>query len=625
MKRSNKYIKTWSKSVIFAPLITALILFFSCSKNDQVGDVGGPAAVSVQLKGTVSGLSKANKGSRDNGGLRAAVNRNSTGQLQSKVSLGNGLTLVATAIPVASSSYEDKMYSTEKSLRAASTPQQGSLASDVEYEVLAYDGAGNLAGRQVYQVGNSLTEVPFKDANLLVGSTYTFVSYSNGTNTLPALTNAETLDGATLALSLDNQYLYWKTEGLTLSGGDNLLGIELAHQFSQINSIQFAIADGVLEGQNFVELEGLGVTTSTGITADLSGSIAYGSTIDTIGIPVTGTVGARVFTNTLTTPVIVAVEPIADVTNTSLEIGTIAIGGILKNDLSVDFNFEAGTHYNIELTIASFTDDGVDINGLIWARGNLWYDANDVDQPYKIRQDASAAPVNAQDFWRFGTTTPGGSDHNPNFDPCAEVLPTNTWRMPSRSEFQALGAPTAQISARYYGTLNPILNVLSNIEVQLFGTWNNADAEDRPLLLNIDGRLSANGVNRRASQEGRGNYSVLAGVGGVRLGVDLTGVGQYWTNDNRTTSPNYVRFDYSQFSLVDINLFDLNLIKIGILSNNNLGRTFTHDFSTPRSGLNGGTALNAEGDIQPVFGSWTAVPAWQNRLMIRCVRPVSGS
>lgn len=628
--------RTINSGVIKLLLIYLVIVCnLSCKKNGS-GSFGEVATVNIQLNGALFGVAK--NGDKPKVSSRSVMTVEGSSELtyqsailHSEVSLGNGLTLVGKAIPV-TSDYNDVNASISNEKRLASNAQIRDLANDVTYEVLAYNTFGSLVGRQVYQVGNTLTEVPFKDAELMVGGTYTFVAYSNGTNTLPVLAETSTLSSTSIALTNNNQYLYWKVDAMTLSEGMNLLNINLAHQFCQVKSVRFNVADGVLVGQNISTVSDLSITSHTGITASLDGSINFGSEVGVFTIPSNGAIGGRSYTAIAATPIIVAVESVVDPAfNTSFRIGTLSIGGVFKNDLSVNFAFQAGTHYDIELTISSFADDGVNINGLIWARGNLWYDDSDVNNHYKIRRNASVEPVNSQDFWRFGTTTPSGTSHDPNYDPCAQVLPANTWRMPTKSEFQSLGATNAGVSSRYYGNLNPILAAFTSTPIQLFATWSNPDAANRPLLINIDGRLSANGVNRRTYtpllpgtpgapgltgswNEGKSKtYNLLAiPVAGASVLNQITGRGMYWTSEVKSDNPNYVRFEFIGGELAGLNLLNLNVVQIGLLSGSNLSYAYTGSF---------GTSLNANGNAA---GLGVGVPAWQNRLMIRCVRPLNG-
>ena len=104
-----------------------------------------------------------------------------------------------------------------------------------------------------------------------------------------------------------------------------------------------------------------------------------------------------------------------------------------------------GRRYTINVKLI---ESGINRGGTIWARSNLWYDANNTKNKYRFRvsphfRDTENKTSNAywnftdpNDLWRWRSATPSGPVNNT--DPCKLVYPQNTWRMPIRSEFNYL-------------------------------------------------------------------------------------------------------------------------------------------------------------------------------------------
>lgn len=77
-----------------------------------------------------------------------------------------------------------------------------------------------------------------------------------------------------------------------------------------------------------------------------------------------------------------------------------------------------------------------------WAQGILYYDTTDPSNPYKISEPFMSGTVHSCNYyWSFNTLLPksqAGNSLSPSGDPCREVLPKNTWRTPSTSDFASL-------------------------------------------------------------------------------------------------------------------------------------------------------------------------------------------
>lgn len=123
-------------------------------------------------------------------------------------------------------------------LFAAKEPKANTVSQKLEpgtrYRVVVYEG-NNYVEHKDYKVGQEGDVESFK---LNIGTSYTFVSYSVGSQTeLPDLEdNSAVLNQATLKEIANDVLLYEKQEK-TIVGGDNYIDITLKHQFSQITAI----------------------------------------------------------------------------------------------------------------------------------------------------------------------------------------------------------------------------------------------------------------------------------------------------------------------------------------------------------------------------------------------------
>ena len=135
----------------------------------------------------------------------------------------------------------------------------------------------------------------------------------------------------------------------------------------------------------------------------------------------------------------------------------LTIGGKAFTNKSVTLSGLTLTANNTYYSNVSFTTtEGYIIGGALWAGGNLYYDGT-----FKIYtgQDQYTT-ARGHDFWRFGALYPTDMciDSTPWAqvkDPCCRVSPTNSWRVPTITEYISL----LKVSWEYY-TLNSASGLL---------------------------------------------------------------------------------------------------------------------------------------------------------------------
>lgn len=77
--------------------------------------------------------------------------------------------------------------------------------------------------------------------------------------------------------------------------------------------------------------------------------------------------------------------------------------------------------------------EGIILDGLEWSQGNLYYE----DGVHKFRENqVDLHTESCNDYWRWNAKLP--NDAPGTGDPCAEVFPNGTWRLPTFAEIEAL-------------------------------------------------------------------------------------------------------------------------------------------------------------------------------------------
>lgn len=77
--------------------------------------------------------------------------------------------------------------------------------------------------------------------------------------------------------------------------------------------------------------------------------------------------------------------------------------------------------------------EGIILDGLEWSQGNLYYE----DGVHKFRENqVDLHTESCNDYWRWNAKLP--DDAPGTGDPCAEVFPNGTWRLPTFAEIEAL-------------------------------------------------------------------------------------------------------------------------------------------------------------------------------------------
>lgn len=230
MKQHIKY--------LFGLFILSGLIFNSCSKEEESNHIGLETEVfirSAKLSDQKpSALGAINKNSKL--ASKAPVANSSEIEVQELViPFSDELSIVARLEPV-------NQENGRSMLLADSNPNGVEITQGLEngtlYRVLVYDDNGEYVAHKDFKVGEEKQEDSFK---LTSGNTYTFVSYSIGSETeLPNLKNGErnvSLNEASLHEIGSARLMYQKQNVQIVGGRDNYVDILMKHQFSQITTI----------------------------------------------------------------------------------------------------------------------------------------------------------------------------------------------------------------------------------------------------------------------------------------------------------------------------------------------------------------------------------------------------
>lgn len=325
--------------------------------------------------------------------------------------------------------------------RAQVTRSVTSLAVGTKYRVIVFkQGSVTDAGyvcHADFAVGATLPIAGY--LHVPAGITYTFVCYSlNSVTSLPVFTKSILVDAIN---PITNDLLYTRFDQ-NISSANEPLSFCFRRQFSQIT----VIADATCMKQNITAISAsllpnysalldLGTGTLTRVESTVR-IIPWG--IVTAGQTVTST-PCTVFTNGSN-----AIR---------LNIPSVTIGNITKTDLTAFWGsnvMQPGSRYILRLKFvaSSGNSDGISGGGVTWSPGNLIGVTNE-DGSFSFHfapaQESYSGDVNGGDYFCWNTLNPYAITSNNitgnyelSTDPCSQVFPQGTWRMPTADEFRSL-------------------------------------------------------------------------------------------------------------------------------------------------------------------------------------------
>jgi len=356
-------------------------------------------------------------------------------------------------------------------LKAAKTP----MAKDVQYRLVIYDAAdvNHAAPPAVNEV---LTSGAVSPAAIKIdaGKNYRWYAFSINTTTVPSVNN-----GVVAKADLLNKDVLWASGTFTTQVGNNNLAITFRRNTTRINvEINSLGTFGVIEGVPQLQL--LTGANSVLKSGDLN---LFDGSYSNVGAISAADPAVSSASSTLKTYSVYTVDHTTSIPANTFKV---MLGGfkILKRDNSVAnpnnnnsnssyvtyssttssinnavFTFQMGSTYKATIKLI---ESPVIVSGVKWARSNYKaYDGNIGGYGHYFMAD----PLNNLD-----AATGIGMTGNGNYyfalnkletDRCAKVFPENTWRMPTKAEFETLSAYIT--NPTWSGTKVFQLNTLPNV------------------------------------------------------------------------------------------------------------------------------------------------------------------
>ena len=333
-------------------------------------------------------------------------------------------------------------------LQAAATP----LPVGIKYRILVFNVDGDLVNESnnIFTVGST--------ASIMVeaGKTYTWVAYSLNDNTDPPAYD-DSYDGEFNLLKEDfegKDLLYTKSSGaVTPVSGENLLNITFKHHRIRYDIVLDPSGlFGPFTADTKVTLGKVPTPQSTtGFasiikTADLNllnGEYDNNITSDDTGILVSSMQNDVSCTNckkftfyTIDHTPIPANTLTLRFDNLKIEYPSASNPSDYGNNLlakftHVTFSPSFNNYYGIKAKLVSGYNLG---DGLVWAPTNLYVEGG----VYKFRPSNYYAANYSTDYFKWNALLPGPNGVMNSGDPCKEVLPKNTWKLPSASDYSTL-------------------------------------------------------------------------------------------------------------------------------------------------------------------------------------------
>ncbi|MGN2373696.1 hypothetical protein ACTFAO_08535 [Sphingobacterium spiritivorum] len=406
-----------------------IILSSGCSKNDVTSDVAN------QLSFTVTGIDEVRNTNPTK--ATAALSSQNAGSESQLLQLGN----FSAEVSVTSEPIATQTESFNSKQRAAN------MTDGYKYRVVVLDANGDLVGAvQATAKTDGSAQVETAKIDVVKGGTYYWYAYSyNEAADVPVLSDEV---NPVFTPSYDKDLLHAQgtvTAGTGAGQQDKQIPITFKHALAKVT----VRVDASLRNEAITALTAtLGsnnyFTAGTFSLNVLAGTVAWApgaahttsGTIPFADFPVAGTATGSVRQASFYTMGTTAVNPfIVDINQ--LRMGTT---DLITTSTTVNFNSIKPAIGKEIITNIRIQPSGGITGNLLWARGNLYYQGGQ----YLIRpDDTTPRPFNSwyrSDFWAWGATLPN-TDYSNNgayADACAKVLPVNTWRMPTRADFNQL-------------------------------------------------------------------------------------------------------------------------------------------------------------------------------------------
>ncbi|MEJ5146134.1 hypothetical protein [Sphingobacterium sp. MYb388] len=396
----------------------ALALFISSCNKDTNEVINGNSTVSLQIGQTYA---------KDEPVKAASVGRSYASAIQTaEIPFDNEYTLVATLTPVSSSNAASGLKAANRAAAVNTGNEENELKQGTVYYVAIFDAAGNYKETKNFTQGSNSADFAIAKGN------YTFLIYASGTNkALPTITAGATLSTVNFTgLQADQDFMLDQVE-FEVKAGQNVLTAKLEHLFTQV-----ALKFDTSELTGATTIAGATITPSNeNVNVTLAnGALTYSTGSKTVPFNLPVKTGKVILSDN------------AFITTAATSNGTIALSGVSingsapRNISKSDWTLRPGVKYVLEYKLRS--PISVNIGGQVWALGNLTYSngvygfakTNDTYGNYWFPGFQKPKVIDGTNYNQGPSTAINGNSS----DPCSLVLPLNTWRLPTATEFDKL-------------------------------------------------------------------------------------------------------------------------------------------------------------------------------------------
>lgn len=329
------------------------LVFGGCSQDDETGNLatGDP----VEIRFTVGRVS-------DYAGDTSAETRSPAEPFTVSVPVDDDYEIEATFVP----------RKTEQTRASEST-----LGENTRYRVLAYSGGTAYSGYADYKIEGGKS-VLIGGGLRLMGGQYKFIAYSyNSGNTIVG-TPDENTDVNELAVSTNDDFLYWQSELINISGNTSLT-IGFQHLFSQLQ----VVFDATKLGSDFVTANAvLTVSDKAPYTGGIWNLIDESVSTDTSSTQEDGSFRFSTVSGQSITSDAKRLFPISNTTSTRLNLsieaefasGRSMVASQLLFFTTTNNELRSNTVYTciVKFKPSEINIEGNEINGYPYGGGNCW-------------------------------------------------------------------------------------------------------------------------------------------------------------------------------------------------------------------------------------------------------------
>ena len=480
----------------FASLLACALFISSCSKenNSAVVPEGTTVRLNIGQAFAKTGPVKAASAGRTYASATQTV----------EIPFNNQYTLVAslTAEEVAAPSLK----ASNRAATVSTGSEQQALKQGTVYYVAIFDAAGDYKETKSFTQGNGTQDFAIETGK------YTFVIYASGSNkTLPSIAIGTKLSAVNFeGLTADQDFMLDQVP-FEVKDGQNILNADLEHLFTQVTLKFDASAIGAVSSIVGATIE----PSNAAVDVNLNNSaLTFKGAVNPVTFKLKNTTGTVIDSDStfITT---------AATANGIVWLKGLSIGGSVAKDINKGgWDLKPGVKYVLEFKLKKPTQ--VNIGGEVWALGNLVYNngvygfaaTNDAYGNYWFPGYEKPKVFGVNDPATHNNQKPSVQLNGGNADPCSLVLPLNTWKLPTKAEFDNLIKRTNQNGAdnpknpdpygvgRYQGTWDG--TKATNMGI-FFGTQVNPGANrDKFLYLPFGGAYHTN--NTGDSIGGQGYY-----------------------------------------------------------------------------------------------------------------------